>query len=42
MGLLNGVLTEQATYWEFLGADDFGGLIIRKSCFDICKMGRYK
>ena len=24
MGLLNGVLTEQATYWKFSGVDSFG------------------
>ena len=24
MGLLDGVLTEQATYWEFSGVDSFG------------------
>ena len=29
MGLLSGVLTEQATYWEFLGADDFGGSLFK-------------
>ena len=33
MGLLGGVLTEQATYWEFLGADSFGDSLFESPVF---------